>query len=211
MKLGKAWLKFTLVCLTISASFLSGCSNTGGTRGALKSASYSQEAPLYLIGPGDSLNIFVWGNPDISKAVTVRPDGKITTPLVEDVQASGKTSTQLSREMELQLAKYIKNPIVTIYVSGFVGRYSEQVRVIGEASKPQSLPYNEHMTVLDVLIAVGGLTEFASGNRATLVRKQGGKQVSYNVRLADLINGGDISANVDMQPGDILIIPESWF
>jgi polysaccharide export outer membrane protein len=143
--------------------------------------------------------------------VTVRPDGKIATPLVEDVVASGKTPVQLARDMEQQLAQYIKNPVVTVMVQQFVGSYGQQIRIIGEAAEPRAIPYNEDITLLDVMIAVGGLTEFASGNDASIVRTVNGKQQQYRVRLDDLVKQGDISANVNMQPGDILIIPESWF
>ncbi len=167
--------------------------------------------PNYIIGPGDTVNVFVWRNPELSATVPVRPDGKITTPLVEDLQASGKTPTQLARDMEQALSKYIKNPIVTVIVTGFVGRYSEQVRVVGEAAKPQALPYKEGMTLLDVMIAVGGLTEYAAGNRARLVRIVDGKQQVYTVRLEDLVRRGDVSANVRILPGDVLIIPEAFF
>lgn len=177
----------------------------------LKSATYTGEAPPYLIGPGDSVDVFVWGNPDLSATVPVRPDGRITTPLIEDVQASGKTPTQLARDMEKHLAKYIRNPVVTVIVTGFVGLYSEQIRVVGQAAKPQSIPYRENITLLDVMIAVGGLTEFADGNHAVLVRTINGKMHQYHVRLDDLLKDGDISANVDMLPGDVLIIPEAWF
>lgn len=169
------------------------------------------EVPLYIIGPGDTIQMFVWGNPDLSASVPVRPDGRITTPLVEDVQASGKTPTQLARDMEKELAKYVKNPVVTIIVTGFVGRSSEQIRVVGEAAQPQAIPYTEHMTLLDVMITVGGLTEYASGNKASIVRVVNGQQRQVKVRLNDLLKDGDISANVEMQPGDILIIPEAWF
>ncbi|GAB4345506.1 MAG: polysaccharide export protein [Gammaproteobacteria bacterium] len=169
------------------------------------------EGTNYTIGPGDQLNVFVWGNEDLSVVVPVRPDGKITTPLVEDVQAAGKTPTQLARDIERRLARYVKNPIVTVTVSSFVGSSNEQIRVIGQAAQPRSIPYRVNMTVLDVIIAVGGLTEFAAGNRATIVRGPQGKQQSFRVRLKDLVEKGDISANVVMQPGDILIIPESWF
>ncbi len=169
------------------------------------------ETPLYIIGPGDSVQMFVWSNPDLSATVPVRPDGRITTPLVEDVQASGKTPTQLARDMEKELEKYIKNPVVTIIVTGFVGRSSEQIRIVGEATQPQALPYRENMTLLDVMIAVGGLTEFASGNKASIVRVIDGVQKQIRVRLKDLLKKGDISANVKMMPGDILIIPEAWF
>lgn len=165
----------------------------------------------YLIGPGDSVNVFVWRNPDVSSTVTVRPDGKITTPLVEDLPASGKTPTALARDIEKVLGSYIKEPIVTVTVGGFVGPYSEQIRVVGEAAKPQTLSYRQNMTLLDVMIAVGGLTDFAAGNDATVVRIVNGKQEQYSVRLEDLVRGGDISANGALLPGDILIIPESWF
>ena len=167
--------------------------------------------PFYHIGPGDNLNIFVWRNPELSVSVPVRPDGRINTPLVEDLKASGKTPTQLARDLENRLSNYVKNPVVTVMVSGFVGQYSEQIRVVGEATEPQAIPYRERMTLLDVMIRVGGLTEFAAGNRATLIREIDGKQKQYSVRLDDLIREGDISANVVMLPGDVLIIPEAWF
>ena len=179
--------------------------------GVLHQATYQGQSPDYIIGPGDNINVFVWGNTELSSTVPVRPDGKITTPLVEDVLASGKTSSELAREMEKHLARYIRNPVVTVIVTGFVGRYNEQVRVIGEAGTPQSLPYSQNMTLLDVMIAVGGLTEHASGNSARLYRRIDGKQKEYGLHIEDLLNGGDITANVDILPGDILIIPESWF
>ena len=165
----------------------------------------------YLIGPGDSVSIFVWRNPEVSNSVTVRPDGKITTPLVEELDASGKTPAQLARDIEKVLAEYIKEPIVTVMVGGFIGPYSEQIRIIGEATNPQAIPYREDMTLLDVMIAVGGITEFAAGNKATIVRVVDNQQKEYRVKLNQLVRDGDISANVDMLPGDILIIPESFF
>ena len=165
----------------------------------------------YLIGPGDAVNIIVWRNPEVSMSVPVRPDGKITTPLVEDLPAAGKTSTALARDIEKALSKYIQQPVVTVVVTSFVGNYSEQIRVIGQATKPQALPYRRNMSLMDVMIAVGGTTEFASGNRASLIRNVDGKQQRFNVRLDDLIKSGDISANVPMRPGDILVIPESFF
>nr|WP_245635164.1 XrtA/PEP-CTERM system exopolysaccharide export protein [Marinobacterium profundum] len=165
----------------------------------------------YLVGPGDSLNIFVWGSPEVSQTVTVRPDGKITSPLVEDVPVSGLTPTQVARKLEETLGLYIKEPIVTVIVQGFIGPYSEQVRIIGEADEPQALPYREDMTLLDVMIAVGGLTEFANGNGASVVRIVDGKQQQYSIRIDDLVEDGDISANVHILPGDIIIIPEAWF
>lgn len=164
----------------------------------------------YVIGPLDVLNIIVWRNPELSASVTVRPDGRISTALVEDLQALGRNPTDLARDIEKALSKYIRDPVVTVVVSQFVGPTSEQIRIIGEAVRPQAIPYRQDMTLLDVMIQVGGLTDFADGNAAVLVRgKEGGKQ--YSVRLKDLIRRGDISANVDMKPGDVLIIPQSWF
>lgn len=164
----------------------------------------------YIIGPLDTLNIIVWRNPELSLSVPVRPDGKVTTPLVDDVQALGKSPTLLARDLEKALGKYIRDPVVTVVVTNFVGPATEQVRVIGEATKPQVIAYRKNMSVLDVMIQVGGLTDFADGNAASIYRAaDGGK--SYNVRLRDLVKRGDISANVDMRPGDILIIPQSWF
>ena len=165
----------------------------------------------YLIGPGDNVDIIVWRNPEVSMAVPVRPDGKITTPLVEDLPASGKTSTQLARDIEEALSKYIQQPVVTVIVTEFVGPYTEQIRVIGEAARPQALPYREEMTLMDVLIAVGGITDFAAGNKARIIRSVDGKQKQFSVRLDDLIRDGDISANVPMRQGDVLVIPESFF
>ncbi|NMG03024.1 sugar ABC transporter substrate-binding protein [Azoarcus taiwanensis] len=164
----------------------------------------------YVIGPGDSLNIVVWRNPELSMAVPVRPDGKITTPLVEDLPAMGKDASQLARDIEGALAQYIREPVVTVIVTGFRGPYSEQIRVVGEAAQPQTLAYVQRMTLLDVMIQVGGITDFAAGNRATILRTaEGNKQ--YGVRINDLLKRGDVSANVEMRPGDVLIIPQSWF
>lgn len=164
----------------------------------------------YIIGPGDMVNIVVWRNPELSMSVPVRPDGKIAAPLVEDLIAMGKDPTSLARDIEKELGKYIRDPVVTVVVTQFIGPYSEQIRVVGEAGKPQTLPYQQNMTLLDVMIAVGGLTDFADGNATTLLRKaENDKQ--YSVRVADLIKRGDVSANVDMKPGDVLIIPRSWF
>jgi polysaccharide export outer membrane protein len=164
----------------------------------------------YLIGPGDSLNIVIWRNPELSGGGVVRPDGMITTPLVEDIKATNKTPTQLAREIEKALTKYIQDPIVTIIVTGFVGPYSEQIRIVGQATRPQTIPYRQNMSILDVMIAVGGLTDYAAGNRAIILRTREGN-AQYRVRLNDLLKNGDVSANVDMRPGDVLIIPESYF
>lgn len=165
----------------------------------------------YIIGPGDNLNIQVWRNPEVSISLPVRPDGKISTPLVEDLEAANKTPSQLARDIEKALAKFIQDPIVTVIVTGFVGPYDSQVRVIGQAAKPQALQYREKMTLMDVMIAVGGITDFAAGNKASIVRNVDGKQQQFRVRLESLIRDGDISANVDVLPGDILVIPESFF
>ncbi len=164
----------------------------------------------YMIGPDDSINIVVWRNPELSTTVPVRPDGKITTPLVEDLPAMGKDASTLARDIEKALSKYIRDPVVTVIVNKFVGPYSEQIRVIGEAAKPQTLPYRQKMTLLDVMIAVGGITDFADGNGASILRtSEGNKQ--YSIRLTDLLKRGDVSANVEMRPGDVLIVPQSWF
>jgi polysaccharide biosynthesis/export protein len=164
----------------------------------------------YVVGAGDTLNIIVWRNPELSMSVPVRPDGKISTPLVDELAAQGKTSIEIARDVEKALSKLVRDPVVTIIVTSFVGPYSEQIRVVGEAAKPQSLPYKQKMTVLDVMIAVGGLTDFADGNSASITRASEG-HARYSVRLKDLIKRGDISANVEMKPGDVLIIPQGWF
>ncbi|WP_373986913.1 XrtA/PEP-CTERM system exopolysaccharide export protein [Duganella sp. BuS-21] len=165
----------------------------------------------YQIGAGDVVNINVWRNPEVSLSVPVRPDGKITTPLVEDLQAAGKTSTELARDIEKALAKYIQQPMVTVIVTSFIGPYTQQIRVIGEAARPQALAYRQGMSLMDVLIAVGGITDFAAGNKAKILRMVDGKREAVPVRLRDLLRGGDISANVAVLPGDILVIPEGWF
>ena len=171
----------------------------------------TSETPQYLIGAGDVLRIFVWGNNDLGGEVPVRPDGRITTPLVEDIVASGKTPTQLAREMESKLKRYMKKPVVTVTITQFTGRYTEQIRVVGEVATPRVLPYREYITLLDVIIAVNGLTDFASGNRASIVRNVNGKIQNISVRLEDLLEGGDFTANVRMQPGDVLFVPEALF
>lgn len=164
----------------------------------------------YIIGAGDTLNIIVWRNPELSLSVPVRPDGKLTTPLVDELIVQGKNSVEVARDIEKQLSRYVRDPVVTVIVTGFVGPYSEQIRVIGQAGRPQFLPYKLKMTLLDVMIAVGGLTDFADGNGATILRTSEGNR-RYSVRLRDLVKRGDISANVEMRPGDVLIIPQSWF
>jgi polysaccharide export outer membrane protein len=164
----------------------------------------------YVIGTGDSVSVVVWRNPELSMGVAVRPDGRLTMPLVEDMQALGRTPTELARDIEKELAKYVRDPLVTVIVTGAAGPFSEQIRIIGEATRPQAIPYRQNMTMLDVMITVGGITDFADGNKTVLVRgAEQGKM--YTVRLNDLIKRGDFSANVDVKPGDVLIIPQSWF
>jgi polysaccharide export outer membrane protein len=165
----------------------------------------------YVIGPGDTMEIFVWGNEELTTMGVVRPDGKFTTRLVEDLPASGKTSTELARDIEKAYAEYVRQPVVSVIVNGFVGIPTQQVRVVGEASQPIAVPFSKHMTLLDLMIAVGGMTEFAAGNKSVLVRIENGQQTSYGLRLDDLLKDGDISANMAMMPGDIVIISESWF
>lgn len=201
------WLAVSAVAL--SALALGGCASKGLS--PEQSAAAAAPPHDYKIGAGDSVNIVVWRNPEVSTSVPVRPDGKITTPLVEDLQASGKTSTELARDIEKALSKFIQQPVVTVIVTGFVGGYGEQIRVIGQAARPQALPYRRDMSLMDVLIAVGGVTEFASGNKAKIIRTVDGKQQQLPVRLNDLIKEGDISANMNMRPGDVLVIPESFF
>jgi polysaccharide export outer membrane protein len=195
---------------------------TACSTGPLKAAATPPATPAtdrsvaaedYIIGSGDSLSIFVYRNPDLSEAgVAVRPDGRISTPLIEDIVAAGKTPTQLAREIEQKLGKYIQDPNVTVIVRSFIGPADRQVRVIGEATEPVAIPYRDHMTLLDIMIATKGLTKYASGNRAMIVRLEPeGQQQTIKVRLSDLIKDGDISQNVEMKPGDTLIIPQSWF
>ena len=198
---GAKWLVAAFAVLTLAA-----CSTTyPPAPAAAASADYN-----YIIGPGDNVNIVVWRNPELSMSVPVRPDGKITAPLVDDLLAMGKDPSTLARDFEKELGKFIRDPVVTVIVTSFVGPYSEQIRVVGEAAKPQTLAYKQKMTVLDVMIAVGGITDFADGNRATILRPSE-NNTQYTVRLKDLVKRGDVSANVNMKPGDILIIPQSWF
>ncbi len=196
------------VCLVVT---IQACSTNKDPDHAVVNADNNKPTPNYIIGAGDTLRIFVWGNSELSGEIPVRPDGRITTPLVEDIVASGKTPTQLAREMEQKLKRYMKKPVVTVTVTSFVGRFTEQIRVVGEVATPRTLPYRESITVLDVIIAVGGLTDFAAGNRATIARTVNGKTKSIKVKLEDLLEDGDVSANVYMQPGDVLFIPEAWF
>lgn len=168
-------------------------------------------AAEYIVGPGDNVEVFVWQNPDLSVTVPIRPDGRFSMPLIDDLPAAGSTPTQLARAIEDRLREYVRDPLVTVIVTQFVGQFDDQIRVVGEAAQPRTIPYRANMTALDAMIAVGGLTEFAAGNRATLVRVVDNQPKRFRVRLQDLLEDGDISANVPMLPGDILIVPESFF
>lgn len=171
----------------------------------------AQYSTRYRIAPGDTVQIFVWRNPEVSTEVPVRPDGLLSAPLLEEVPAAGKTPAELARDLESELSTYLRDPLVTVIVNGFTGTYREQIRVLGEATEPRAMLYRDSMTLLDVMIQAGGMTEFADGNNATLVRMMDGKQTEYRLRLDDLIRDGDISANIDMRPGDVIIVPEAWF
>jgi polysaccharide biosynthesis/export protein len=187
---------------------LSGCGTAA--RHPLAPAETAATEHRYKIGPLDQLNIIVWRNTELSANVTVRPDGRISVPLVEDVMAAGKSPGELAKEVEQTLSRVVRDPAVTVIVSGFQGVYGDQIRIVGEATRPQAVPFRQNMTILDVMIQAGGLTDFADGNAAVLVRgAEGGKQ--YSVRLKDLLKRGDISANVQVRPGDIVIVPQSWF
>jgi polysaccharide biosynthesis/export protein len=201
--------RFSLTALLALAGMLVACAGPSANAPPAPALA-SNDNYSYLIGPGDTLSIIVARNPELSISVPVRPDGKISTPLVDEMVAQGRSSVALARELEKALAKFVRDPVVTVVVSNPVGSYSEQIRVIGEAARPQFLPYRQKMTLLDVMIAVGGLTDFAAGNRAIIQRTaEGNKQ--YSVRLRDLVKNGDVSANVEMRPGDIVIIPQSLF
>jgi polysaccharide export outer membrane protein len=203
-------LKFLkLLPIFAALALLLGCGSSGSSVQDLPWQ--SAEDYDYLIGPGDQLEIFVWRNPELTRSVPVRPDGKISVPLVEDLPAADKTSTELAREIEHALSKFVRDPLVTVIVSQFQGVYQTQVRVVGQATDPRALPYRDNMTLLDVMIAVGGLTEFAAGNRSKLLRTVDGQTTEATLRLEDLIRDGDISANAQVAPGDVIIIPEAWF
>ncbi len=209
----KSMTKTLKAILLISLSYIvTGCSSSTLPPATLhQSNTVDVDSYKYLIGAGDVVNIFVWRNPEVSGTFIVRPDGMITTSLVEDIPVSGKTPTELARSIEEILATYLREPVVTVTVNNFVGPFSEQIRIIGEASQPQAINYAQHMTLLDVMIRVGGLTEFANGNGAILVRIENGQQKQYDIYIEDLIKNGEISANVDVLPGDIIVIPETWF
>jgi polysaccharide export outer membrane protein len=209
-KLGRAGSALVVGVIAMAVLALGGCTTNDGN---LPSANFvpAQEGPgpNYVVGPLDGLSIFVWRNPELSTSVTVRPDGRFSVPLIDDMVATGRTPTELARAIEEELGKYIQSPIVTVIVTTFQGPFAQQVRVVGEAAQPQAIPYRANMTLLDVMIAVGGLTEYAAGNSARLVRTEDGRQREFGLDINDLLK--DAKANVSILPGDVIIIPESFF
>ena len=207
----------SVLTLGALATTLTACAGGNGGRPELPAASYvaSKEQPgeEYVIGPLDQLNIFVWRNPELSSKVQVRPDGRITTPLVNDMPAVGKTPAMLADDMKKALSEYVNKPIVSVIVENFSGTYSQQVRIVGATEKPASIPFRANMTLLDAMIAVGGLSQYAAGNKAKLVRydRDTGKQKEFALQISNLLKKGDSSANVRLEPGDVIIIPESMF
>jgi polysaccharide biosynthesis/export protein len=201
-----------LLAATILAVLSACASNLPTAPASLPPGPTASAEGAYLIGPSDQLAINVWHQPELSSQPIVRPDGKISMPLVEDMPAAGRTPTELSNAIAASLKEYVQDPKVTVIVTNFVGPFNRQIRVIGEAAKPQAIAYRHNMTILDVMIQVGGLTEFASGNRAILTRTtEGGDHERYRLRLYDLLNNGDIAANAVVMPGDVIVIPQSYF
>lgn len=202
----KVWSPFLALAIGMSMVVFSGCASTP----TLTSAVAVKTSPHYIIGPGDTLSIYVRDNPKLSVTIPVRPDGRISIPLVQDVRAAGRTPSQLADVLTADLSQYVRSPIVTVMVTSFVGAYRDEVRVVGQAVRPEAVAYRDGMTLLDVMIQVGGLTKFAAGNRAEIVRRVKGKEKTFTVHVTDLLNG-NIKDNVPMRPGDILIIPEAYF
>lgn len=201
-----------LAVTALLAPLLAGCSSSPGPKQVAAVADDRQPVSTYEIGPGDHLQVFVYQSPTLSVGDTpVRPDGRLSLPLVPDIVAVGKTPTQLAAEIASRLKEYVKDPNVSVIVHSFVGTFDRQIRVIGEATDPMAMPYSDRMTVLDVMIAAKGLTRYASGNNAIIVRRTGDKQETIKVRLSDLLKDGDVSQNIDMRPGDTLIIPQTFF
>ncbi|MEE9330269.1 MAG: XrtA/PEP-CTERM system exopolysaccharide export protein [Parvularculaceae bacterium] len=221
--------KLPILAVLLSALVLTGCEGLSASKPLFSSKSAKakrpqlesqvplttaeaiEASPDYLIGPLDKLQIFVWRAPELSQDITVRPDGRLSSPLIEDMVAAGKTPSQLAQDLEGALSSYVKSPEVTVIVSQFSSTFDQQVRVLGEAQQPAALPYQAGMTVLDVMVAVGGLTEFAAGNRAKLIRGRGAEQKTYRIKLDNLMRKADVRANVPVLPGDVILIPESIF
>ena len=209
MMTGGGMRSFVLaVGVMVQALLLSACSSLDQAPTTVPTPA---ESPMYQIGAGDSLTIFVWRNSELTTSVAVRPDGRISVPLINDLYVEGKTPSEVSQEIATKLAEYIQDPLVTVIVGGFVGTFPQQVRIVGEATAPKAVPYRANMTVLDLVILAGGLTKFADGNNATLVRIEDGSPKEFRVHLADLLQNGDISANFPLLPGDILIVPQTFF
>jgi polysaccharide export outer membrane protein len=209
--------KFTLALATATAMLLSGCATTSGTGNSLPAAGFvgdgAQVSENYLIGALDEITVFVWRNPELGARTQVRPDGRITTPLITDMVAVGKTPAQLAEDIRVILAEYIQDPLVSVMVDRPQGTFSQQIRIVGATERPAAIPYRANMTLLDAMIAVGGLSEFAAGDRARLIRvdRESGQQRQYDLRIASLLRRGDVRANVRLEPGDVIIIPESMF
>lgn len=204
------WVEDRVLALVCAALLAAGCGSSPSIPEAEGNSASATDAE-YRIGAGDEISVYVWNRPELTVDVPVRPDGLISIPLVEDMKAAGKTPTQLARDIETVLAEFVRSPTVNVIVRSFVGTFTDQIRVVGQAANPQALSYRNGMTLLDVMIAVGGLAEFASGNRAKIVRRIDGKQTEIPVKLDDLMNDGDMSANIPVFPGDVLIIPETRF
>lgn len=207
----------TILAAALSGILLSGCASTGGSGPSLPPASFvggsDQVGESYLIGASDEITVFVWRNPELGARTQVRPDGRITTPLISDMVAVGKTPAQLAEDIRVVLGQYIQDPLVSVMVDRPQGTFSQQIRVVGATERPAAIPYRANMTLLDVMIAVGGLSEFAAGDRARLIRmdRSSGRQREYNLRISSLLRRGDVRANVRLEPGDVIIIPESMF
>ncbi|MGZ8312749.1 MAG: XrtA/PEP-CTERM system exopolysaccharide export protein [Allosphingosinicella sp.] len=207
----------TLALAAACAMLLSGCASTRGTGNSLPSAGVvgtgDTVSENYLIGALDEITVFVWRNPELGARVQVRPDGRITTPLITDMTAVGKTPAQLAEDIRVVLAEFIQDPLVSVMVDSPQGTFSQQIRIVGATERPAAIPYRANMTLLDAMIAVGGLSQFAAGDRARLIRvdRQSGQQREFDLRIASLLRRGDVRANVRLEPGDVIIIPESMF
>jgi polysaccharide biosynthesis/export protein len=207
MSMSSVWLPLAL----LSTVWLAACGSAPYTEAAGAAAQPVTATPEYRIGPDDQLRIDVFGHPELSRELPVRPDGHISMPLVEDIGAAGKTSTELARDLETQLAEYVRSPKVSVMIVAFRGASADRIRIVGAAAKPQALPFRTNMTLLDAMIEVGGLGEFAAGNRAHVVRIVDGKEKRIPVRIKDLLGKGRMSANIKLLPGDVVVIPESFF
>lgn len=205
------WNSGAIISLIFAGLLVGGCAASPTTSTIQIADEVMAPAQDYRIGPGDKIEVFVWEHKDLSVKIPVRPDGKISTPLVEDMKAEGKTPSELSKDLEKALSEFIRAPVVSVIIQEFKGQFSSQIRVVGQAKKPQALSYREGITLLDVMIEVEGLTQFAAGNKSKIVRREGGTQSEMPVRLSDLMKKGRIDNNVAMRPGDVLIIPESIF